>query len=128
VRSRNRRKLAREPRPESPARTTAPKPEHPTLPRDLKAPHESWKPPPWEPADAEAFQALQRGEASKYQQQRALEYLIYRAAETYNFPFRPEGDRDTCIALGRQFVGQHIVFLMNLNLSQFLRSGDDGRQ
>lgn len=127
MRARNRRKLERTPRPESPNRSTAPEPEHPVRPKDERQPHEPWKPPTWEPADAAAFKALQRGTATPEQQKRALEYVIHVAAGTYDWPFRPEGERDTLIALGRQFVGKQIVFLVNVNESKFTRSGNDAR-
>ncbi len=53
------------------------------------------------------------------QQKRALAWIINQACGTYDFAYRPgalEGERDTCIALGRQLVGQQIVKLLNLKL------------
>lgn len=78
-------------------------------------------PPPYELADATAFQALQRGEAEPYQQQRALKWLIEKCAGTYEFQYYPS-DRDTSFALGRAFVGQQVVKLLHLNTSQLRKT------
>jgi hypothetical protein len=72
-------------------------------------------PPPWEPADASAFQALQRGDANEEQQARVLKWLIEQAAGTYEFNYYPS-ERDTAFALGRAFVGQQVVKLLRINL------------
>lgn len=78
-------------------------------------------PPPYEPADASAIQALQRGDASADQQQRALKWIIEQAAGTYEFQFYPS-DRETAFALGRGMVGQQVVKLLKLNLMNLRRS------
>ena len=78
-------------------------------------------PPPYDLADASAFQALQRGEAEPFQQQRALKWLIEQAAGVYEFQYYPT-DRDTSFALGRAFVGQQVVKLLRLNTSQLRRN------
>ena len=72
-------------------------------------------PAPWEPADASAIQALVRGEADSFQQQRAMKWIIEQASGMYEFQFYP-GDRETAFALGRGFVGQQIVKLTKVNL------------
>jgi hypothetical protein len=77
-------------------------------------------PPPYEVADASAFQALERGEAEPHQQQRALKWLIEQAAGTYEFNYYPT-DRDTSFGLGRAFVGQQVIKLLRLNTSQLRR-------
>lgn len=75
-------------------------------------------PPEYEEADVAAVQALHAGSATPDQQKRALKWIIEGAAATYDFPFRPgSDDRETNIALGRQFVGQQIVKLLKINLS-----------
>jgi len=78
-------------------------------------------PAPYELADASAIQALHRGDASADQQQRALKWLIERAAGAYEFQFYPS-DRETAFALGRGFVGQQIVKLLKLDLSTLRRA------
>lgn len=74
-------------------------------------------------ADAAAIQALVNGTAEPHQQQRALKWIIEQASGTYEFQFYPD-DRQTSFALGRGFVGQQIVKMTRMNLSQLRR--DDG--
>jgi hypothetical protein len=81
--------------------------------------HAPWKPPSFEPADAAALQALARGSATMDQQKRALNWIVHNACATYDLAYRPgagDGERDTSFALGRQFVGQQIVKLLNLKI------------
>ena len=86
--------------------------------RQAIAEHAPWKPPAFDPADAAALQALARGTASTEQQKRALDWIVMKACGTYDFAYRPgsEGERDTCIALGRQMVGQQIVKLIKVKI------------
>lgn len=81
-------------------------------------------PPPYDLADAGAIQALQRGDASPDQQQRALRWVIERASGAYEFQFYPS-DRETAFALGRGFVGQQIVKLLKLDLSSLRRQTNE---
>lgn len=87
-----------------------------------KGPH---IPPDYELADASAFQALQRGDASADQQQRAIKWLVEKAAGTYEFNYYPS-DRDTCFALGRAFVGQQTVKLLKLAIGSLRRPDGNG--
>lgn len=80
---------------------------------------EAWHPAEWELADASAIQALARGDANADQQRRALEWIVNQAAGTYQMQYRPGSARDTDFSLGRQFVGQQIVKMTKLNISQF---------
>lgn len=73
-------------------------------------------PPPWEPADVSAIQALARGDASPDQQKRALDYII-NAAGTYDLSYRPDSERDTAFAEGRRSVGLNIVKLVHISLA-----------
>lgn len=77
-------------------------------------------PAPYELADASAFQALQRGDATPDQQKLALDWLIKTGSGAYQFHYYPS-DRDTAFALGRAFVGQQIVKLLTLNLMSLRR-------
>ena len=79
---------------------------------------EPWKPPHYEIEDAGAIQALMRGQAEPHQQQRALKYIIETLCSTYDMSYRPDGDRDTCFAEGKRFVGNQLVKLTKLNLSK----------
>lgn len=78
----------------------------------------------WENADVSALQALQRGDATPEQQQRALKWLIEQGAGTYEFAFY-DTDRATAFALGRAFVGQQIVKLLRLNLMNLPRRDNE---
>ena len=78
-------------------------------------------PPDWEIADASAIQALVDGTAEPHQQKRAVQWIVERAAGTYEFNYYPS-DRDTAFALGRSFVGQQIVKLMRINISAMARN------
>ncbi len=81
----------------------------------------------YELPDASAIQALQRGDATPEQQQRALKWIIENACGTYDMSYRPgeEGRRDTDFAEGKRFVGSQIVKLLKLNLSLLRRSNVD---
>ena len=89
------------------------RPADPSLPKA-----EPWKPSHYEVADVAAIQALQRGDATEDQQKRALRYVIEVLCGTYDLQFRPggpEGDRNTCFAAGKAFVGQQMVKMLHLN-------------
>lgn len=72
-------------------------------------------------ADAEALHMLAAGTAEAEQQKRALKWIVESCCETYGWAFK-EQPRETEIALGRQLVGQMIVGLLKLNLSDLRRS------
>lgn len=89
-------------------------------------PVQPWTPPAVEPADIWAIKALYQGKASEGQQKRALDLIINRIAATYDLAFRPggpEGERTTCFASGKQFVGQQVVRLINFD-TRLLKPGD----
>lgn len=77
-----------------------------------------WLPVKYEVADVAAIQALQRGDATEFQQKRALAFIVNIVAATYDQPFFPESARDTDFACGRMFVGQQIVKMTKLNLAR----------
>lgn len=72
-------------------------------------------------SDAAAIQALAKGNATAEQQKRALTWIITKAAGTYEFAYHvgADGERDTSVHLGRQFVGHQIVGLLNTKLGFF---------
>lgn len=74
----------------------------------------------YQPADVLAWQALQIGEAEPHQQKRALKWLIEQAAGTYEAHFYPT-DRETAFSLGRAFVGQQVVKMLNLDPTKLQR-------
>ncbi len=75
-----------------------------------------WHPEPYEVADAAALQDLQAGTANEGQQQRALKWLINNLCRTYDTQYFPESSRDTDFALGKRWVGQQLVKLLNIKL------------
>lgn len=88
-------------------------------PAEAVAEHAPWRPPSYEDHEAAALQALERGTATMAQQKMALNWIIFKAAGTYDLPYRPgglEGERDTLFALGRMMVGQQIVKLLRIRL------------
>jgi hypothetical protein len=97
--------------------------------REAVAEHAPWRPVHYELADADALQALMRGDADAGKQQRALNFIINNIAAAYDEPYRPgaeEGSRDTTFALGRAYVGRQIVKLLKLNLSALRRDNNNG--
>lgn len=85
--------------------------------RTPKAP-EVFEPAKWEVADASALQALVRGDATEHQQQRAINWIIYNAAGTYDLEYRTE-PRDHAFASGRRFVGLQVLKMLKLNTAAF---------
>ena len=70
-------------------------------------------PAPYEIADATALKALAVGSATPEQQVRALTWIQRVACALPDWPYRPGvNERDTLIALGRQFVGHQIQHLI----------------
>lgn len=85
-----------------------------------------WKPPKYEDHIPTAFQALLRGDCPAHLQQAVLRWLIWDLCGTYDMAYRPggpEGERDTGFALGKQFVGQQIVKLVNIRVN---KGGEQG--
>ncbi len=86
----------------------------------------AYAPPPYELADVGAIQALAKGQASEYQQVRALKWIVDVACATYDQSYRPGGEdgrRDSDFAEGRRFVGNQIVKLTKIN-PELLRKKD----
>jgi hypothetical protein len=79
----------------------------------------AFRPPEWDKADAGALQAVGNGTASPEQQTRALRWIMESAGGLYDLSYRPggtDGERDTCFAEGRRFVGLQIVKLLKINI------------
>ena len=79
------------------------------------ADHAPWKPVPASVEDLGALRALHRGGAEPHQQQRALKFIIdmCRTDGALYFPGE-NGRRDTDFALGRAWVGEQIVAMVNI--------------
>ena len=71
--------------------------------------------PPVFPAIATAIKALHAGNAEPRQQQMALDWIIRYASGKDEFQYYPT-DRDTVFSLGRRFVGEQIVGLINIDV------------
>lgn len=72
----------------------------------------------FEKPDASAMQALQRGDATPDQQQRALLWIVNNACLTYDFCDQPDNPRLSAIFDGRRYAGTQIVKLLNVNISK----------
>lgn len=72
-------------------------------------------------ADAEAVQALMRADATPEQQKRGMNWILNNACALSTWGYR-ENERETAVALGRQFVGQQIVGIARVNLAQMRKS------
>jgi hypothetical protein len=68
--------------------------------------------PELEPHEIEDFRAQARGDANPAQQRRLLDTLIYKLCDTYGNSFRLN-QRQTDLALGKQLVGQRVVWIIN---------------
>jgi len=78
-----------------------------------------YEPPKFEPADASAFQALRRGDASEAQQKRALEWFI-TASGTHDLDYRKD-PRDHAFVSGRRFMGLQVIKMLKLNASKLVK-------
>ncbi len=82
--------------------------------RRRATPRKPWHPPGYDARDVRAIQALARGEAGPDDQRRALDWIVHRAAQTYDEPFYAENARVTDYVLGRRSVGLALVKLIRL--------------
>jgi hypothetical protein len=66
-----------------------------------------------------ALRAVRDGRANQRQQQAAMDFIINGICGTYDQAFRPgSNDRSTTFALGKQFVGQSIIFFLNTEVTK----------
>jgi hypothetical protein len=84
---------------------------------------------PWRPVQisdraASCIKAMQRGEATPDMQKWLLRWIIYDVCDTYGNAYRPgSNDRDTNLALGKQFVGHQMLKHLNINLARIKPEG-----
>lgn len=92
-----------------------------------KEPPKVWHPPTYDIDDIRAVQALFTGTASEGMQKRALDWIINKAAATYDNGFVPDDPHGRIAAFvdGRQFVGQQIVKLLKLKPELFRADRED---
>lgn len=62
-------------------------------------------------ADVQALRAVARGQATEYQQRRAIDWII-RACGTYDLSFRPDSERLTTFAEGKRWAGMTLVWML----------------
>lgn len=77
---------------------------------------EPWHPAEWAIEDAHALQALAGGRATPGEQKRALQWIIEKAAMTYDEPFVPSEEAVRSYLMGRMSVGRQIVKLVKVPL------------
>ena len=68
--------------------------------------------PDYTDADAWALRAVSVGTATEEQQKRAIEFIVHTVCGTYDLAYRPRSARDTDFALGKQRVGQDLIWLL----------------
>lgn len=76
----------------------------------------------YDEADVAAVKAVAAGNASPEQQKHALNWIIQKAARTYDEPFMPGQNDLTLNLLGRRNVGLQIVKLINVPVKKLVPS------
>lgn len=110
-----------QPGPERKART-APRPRADSI-EEVLLKNAPWMPVSYEIADATALKALSVGTATPEQQVRALAWIQRKACALPDWAYRPgANERDTLIALGRQFVGHQIQHLITAPTAAMARN------
>lgn len=89
-------------------------------PKPAAMPREPWHPADYDPADATALQALERGEADPEQQKRALRWVLIAAAMTYDETFVPGQPDVSAFLAGRRSVGTQVVKLLKISVRALL--------
>ncbi len=79
----------------------------------------------WVNADAAAIQALEKGRASKEQQKRAYNFILYRICEVDEFEYRTN-DREHAFCSGKRSCGIQIKKLTSVDLSNKIFEEDHG--
>ncbi len=69
-----------------------------------------------------AIQALEKGEATPYQQQQVLNYILQELCAVYQVGFVPDSPDQSNYLQGRQFPGQQLFKYMRLGISFSLGS------
>lgn len=74
----------------------------------------------YDEAEVAAIKAVAAGNASPGQQKLALDWIVHKAARTYDEPFLPGQHDLTMNLLGRRSVGLQIVKLVNVPLRRLV--------
>ena len=83
------------------------------------------QPAPFNSSDAAAVQALAAGTANDGQQKRALKWILEGACQLPVWAYGKD-ERETYVALGRQLVGQQIMGLLKVNISNLKKVEERG--
>lgn len=75
--------------------------------------------PPFTSQQALRIQALSTGTADEEQQKAALKWIVQDVCGLGKWPYR-EGQRETDVELGKNFVGHRIMGAVNANISQLV--------
>lgn len=75
--------------------------------------------------EAIAMQAFAQGKADEVQQKIAWEWIVTGACGVGIWPYR-ETERETLLALGRQFVAQQLIGIAKVNISALKRREEIG--
>lgn len=70
-----------------------------------------------------AIKAIAAGTANDEQQKRAMSWIINTLCGTYDLSYRPNSERDTCLAEGKRLVGLALVKEINMPV-ELLRRND----
>lgn len=88
----------------------------------------SWMPPSRDLADIMALKAFAAGTANAEQQKRAYDYILLELSSTNKWPYDHESERDTHIAMGRQYVGQWILKFVHNPPELFVKRQETGNE
>lgn len=83
-----------------------------------KEPPVPYLPATYDVADIAAIQACHEGTATPEQQKRAMDWIMYKAANMNDLEYRTDG-RDHAFASGRRYVGMQVYKLITLNKGAF---------
>jgi hypothetical protein len=63
-----------------------------------------------------AIKAIAAGTANEHQQKTAMNWIINSLCGTYDLSYRPNSERDTCLAEGKRLVGLSLVKEINMSV------------
>lgn len=95
--------------------------------KDKPIPYQPWLPEPYEVHEGYALQAMQDGRATAPQQQQVLKWIINNLCRTYDNQYFPDSTRNTDFALGKRWVGQQLVKLLNIKLGLIKKDDQNER-
>lgn len=75
-------------------------------------------------SEAEALQALRKGEAEPHQQRKALFLIVNKIARPHDLTYVPESQDRSAFMAGRSFVGQQILKFLKVPVSKLPEEDD----